>query len=720
MKHTQKNHLSGRFHFALVPALLLLGALASPAYSEDKDKRMAEEDGVSGTFSIGAGGVGLDRDSFKFGEYSGLEKGDGIFVGDADIAYNRKSYYMNFFSTNLGLENRSIYLESGKRGDYNFFAGFDQTPHLLSNNSQTVYHGTGTSNLTLPSSFTAGGQTTNMTILERNSLELQTERDTATFGFFKSFGENDFTVTYKREDKDGIRPLGMSFNQRSVIIPETLDQDVNELSMTFAHNGEDRQIKFQYFLSLFDNRVEALKVDGPFTGQASVGLISRAPDNRYHRLSLSGGWNLGETTRISGMAEYGVMLQDDNFFPYATIAHTARLPRNSADARIHTTHVMFNVDSRPIPELSLNAKYKHYQTINDIQRTLLIPVSVDNTLRADDSAQAHYNTPLAYAQDNLQLDTSYRVFKATTLKLGYEGDLWNRSFREAETTMENTFKAGLRSNYFSFASTNLKFSYGRKIQDKNDMAQTFRNLHSPNYLSANPEGSDSNPNLVRVDVKNRERINVGGNINFTPIGNFAAGVSYNLREDDYGHGLGVEYVNNQNATLDVNYTPSDRVSYYGFYTYGRQRLEQAGAESVTDATRDYWRDENDVSHTFGVGANGRLLKNKLDLSTEYTYTQSVTDITFTHGGAAVAGDPTALPDLANQRHRFEFKGDYKYTPKISVGLKYIAEVYRDDNFATDGFDPASNNIADLLLLDGSEQDYTAHLALVFLTYKIGN
>ena len=712
---------------------VLLGGL-------EEDEDMVQE-GLTGNFSLGAAGAVLSNQSSKFMEYGGKDNSSGYFHGNADLSYHQDSYFANFWAEDLGLDNRNLSLEIGRYENYKFSASFSQIPHLLSDNSKTPLEGLGGSNFTLPTGFVTGANASAITVTGVKDSDLAIdERNTTAFGFSKNVGKNTYSLSYRNQTKDGSKSLGAvvgtnAGNARSIVLPETFDQTSNEISAAFMRVEDNRQFKFEYFLSLFDNKIESVSFESPYSGTIgtgvtapSSGLISRAPDNTHHRLSASGRWDISETSRVSVVTEYGLMLQDEDLFAFSVGTSRDLLPRQSAQAKMHTLH--FNIDGsfRPSKNLNLKARFRHYQTINDTPSTLFLAVVNDTEGQVtENNTRALISQPYDIIQDELKFDASYKLFKATHAKLGYGVERMERSSRAVEESWKNTYKGGIRSNYFSNTSINLKASFAKKIGKEYDSFSRFAERHTTAFVTNS--GFDSLPDLRRLDISNRDRMKWGTNITWFLSDLYTFGINFQYQEDDYPDSLfGLKYQRNQNITLDANYSPSDTISYFIFYTISQMDAEQNGREffntaSATDADRDWRVDHDDNTHTVGLGSRASFLENRLTLKADYTFTQSISNITFAAGSNSAVANPVDMPNLGSVRHSFETTGEYKINENLSWGISYLYENYKEDDFATDGIDPGTaidfSTSSSVILLSGSNQDYNGHLFMVFASYQIG-
>lgn len=723
---------------------MLMCYSALPAGTMAEENKQSEGT-LTGYYTLGGGGVALDDDSFKFGEYTGLTESQGFFIGDADISYNRNSYFSNFIVENVGLDNRNLFLELGNYESYKVFFQFDQNPHFISNHSRTPFDGGGTS-LTLPAGFTGGATTSDFSLGNLNDKELETQRRAGTFGFTKNFGQTDVELSYTRENKEGNQSLGATFgsnggNPLAVVLPAPVDQTTDDMTFTIDHHGEKFQLQFEYYFSLYDNEDEVLLFDNPYAGTTipntsaiapAQGLISRPPDNQYHKVGLSGGVDLPHSTRVSAVAEYGMMRQNEDLLPLALGSSPSLLPRSTADAEIDTLHFMLNVASNPLPKTNLRARYRHYETDNKTPKTLFLITEADSLKfsSTESDASALHSLPYEYSQDRVEVGGTYQLFKRTYFNLGYDFEYLDRDFREVEQTSEHTVEGKVRSNFFSFASANAGIEYSdRNEEDNYDGSRVFKSRHSEEHFDeeiasgvAEEDIFDENPLLRRFDISDRQRLKAKANITFFPTDNITLGVYYNLLDDDYGDStLGLTSREDHNATIDLTFTPTETASLFAFYTYENIDTDQSSraftsASNSTDSTRNWSANHDDVIHTVGAGASVDVIKNKANVSVDYSFSQATTDISFMTGTNSSVADPESLPEVFSRLHSFSAIGKYRLTKNLVVGIKYLFELFDNDDFLTDEVDAGSDVIDNVLLLTDSTPDYEGHLAAIFATY----
>ncbi len=719
-------------------------------------------EGLSGNVKIGAGSATLSRETFKFGEYTGIDDNGGYAVGEAELSYIYKTYYLDFWVDNLGLDNRNLYIEAGQTNNYKIYGEYDQNPHLLFSQNLTPFTGGGSGQLSInpglaklsiaPATITVPAAPN--VISNSNNLDLQIDdRNTAMFGFSKIFGKKSWTVEYKRINKNGIQSFGgvvgnHPANPHAVILPAPVDQVTNEILASFAYSGEKVQWQVDYLLSLHDNRKESLLFESPYVGSVGFfdraspfavgalpnqGRISREPDHQYHRLSFSGGANLSSTTRISATAEYSFSYQDEELLPYSLNTNTSLLPRNSAEAKMHILHFTLQANSRLNSKLNLKAKFRHYQTINSTPKTLFMPVINDTGAQVLPADQASlFSLPYEYIQDQIQLEGTYKLFRATSLKLGYELEIFDRSFRAVEDTIENIFKISMLLNYLSHITTNLSFSFSTKSGSTYDATQVTNSRHTSAFLT-----SPTAPllaklqDLRRFDIADRDRFKFGWNFSLVASEFLVFGLNYQLQKDNYTDGvLGLRDALNQAITIDVNYAFQKESSLFAFFTYNHWNKDQMGRAhnfgipgSRSNPNFNWQLETNDKSYTTGTGAHFSFLKNKLTWDLEYTFTSSNSGFNFIAGSALPS--PQNLPNLKTILHSFTTKCEYKITKRFLVGLSYLYENFENNDFALNQFEPLDILLGTptggrVILLSRAIQDYEAHLAMLYFVYRIGD
>lgn len=698
----------------------------TPVVKTEETKEEAKEISSAGTlmgsFTIGEAVVDMGQRSAKAGEYSGLDNDMTYPVGEADLSYNNASMYLDFRGSNLGLENRNAYIESGRYGKYNIYLEHDEAIHLISNNARTPFDGTGSANLTLPAGFVKGSSTSAMTNLSANTkyVDLSLERKAGTAGFSVALGRDiTFKGSYKREEKDGTKQLGGTIGfLGAAILPEPVDYTTDELRTTLAYNGKAAQAEIAYHLSTFTDNNDSLSWDNPFNNNPTTGKNSLPPDNRYQKISLSGGANLPYSSRISAVAEYGEMKQDEALLPYSNNASTvisAPLPVASADAKISTTHLMLNLASKPISRLSLDAKYRYYKTKNETPMNLFQYVTVDGSSQPSTSgANAVYNLPYDYVQNQFKMDASYYIFRGTALKAGYDRDIIGRDYREVAKTTEDSYKVRLSSRAIPSAFVSADYSQSqRRIDGAYDASRVYDSMHTSGYIaSPDSQGFSNNPELKMFDVAERDRQKYGAKISLFGAQDTSIGVAVNSQVDNYDTTLGLKDSSNTSYTLDFSMSPAEAVTVYTFYTKEKISYDIAGRQFTTGTSSWSADNENDIN-TAGIGTTVDFMEKALTIAADYSYSESTGSIKLTSGSSI----PVAMPNQKTYLQRLKANGKYRINENMTAGIGYEIESYSSDDWSTDGIAPASSAVSNILTLTGSAGDYFAQKGTMYLSYN---
>lgn len=708
--------------FSYIKAFALFALLSGPA------QVMAAND-FSGNITVGAEFLNLDGESFTHGEYDGRDDDGLYFLGNADVNYEKEANYLQLRTHDMGLDSRYIHIEGGKVGSYKLFLEYDQSPHLLSNVSRTPFDGAGSDTLTLPAGFGQYSSTSQMPLSSNlKDVDLKLKRRSVTVGHSSRISKKvDIDISFKREKKEGISSIGGGVGQfefwpKSVILPEPVNYTTDELNSTVTYHDKRYDAALAYYLSSFTNDDSSLTWDNPYIedgGSAfpSTGRLSLPPSNKHHKISASLAARLAKTTGVSIVAGWGSMKQDEALLPYSVNGEVP--PRNSAGAKIETTNVNVNLSSRPTPKIALTGKYRYYKTTNKTKQDHFRLVMNDTGGQAPaDSKFDLYNLPYDYTQKKASLDAVLKFTKGSSLKLGYENDIMERSYRAIARTKEDSFKLKLNSRLATFISASLKYDYSRRKSDgKNDQSLAYESNHTATYISnTNASLRIYNLNDLRqYDIANRDRAVFSANAVITLWEKSLLSLNYNRGDDDYKDSYinsmyGLKSRENRNYTFDLSTAISKDLSFYTYYTNEKMNSSQASSSSLSGLWMANHKDHND---TLGVGGSFAFNRD-LTFDAFYTYSKSKGSINFS---GAAAQD---MPDVTTKLDSFEIKGRYKLNKKMTVGLGYFYEEYDSDDWATDGLSPndLSNMDSYVLTLSGSVPDYKAHIAQFFISYNL--
>src|SRR5882672_6634203 len=334
------------------------------------------------TVEIGAGAV--SDDSYKFGEYNGLEKQGGFVLGNLDLyggdRYDSDSVRRWGLNANdIGLKTGDAEFTFREQGRFRFDLGYDDFRRNLSDSYQSPFLGLGSTNLTLPAGWlkpqvpqvnatnlnyrglspvagqgsvvNSSGLVVPPTAAQLSTLAAIVAADTGAYHRFNTYterrrGEVGFGVnlnrnllltgSFRHETRDGFRLLGVvssAVQENSVTLPDVIDTTTEQFNLGLEYTQHSGFLKFGYYGSLFKNDVTGISWQDP-ANPARVATMSSSPSNQFHQLNLVGGLDLPAATKLVANLSYGRSRQNEAFLSDSSMP--LGLPASSANALVVT------------------------------------------------------------------------------------------------------------------------------------------------------------------------------------------------------------------------------------------------------------------------------------------------------------------------------------------------------------------------------------------------
>lgn len=694
----------------VVAALVMpvLGNADDPTAAVDTSKWKCKycvfEDGRSGSLELGPGYVSAD--SFKFGEYTGLNQQGGFVLGNADARYRRSedAAYFDMSATNLGLDSRALHVDGGKQGKYKLFLNYDEIPHYISNSATTPFLGTGGSSLSLPAGWVRAGTTGGMTALPASlhSVDLETQRKRLDLGALLGATRWEYAVRFRHETKDGMKATAGSFIFNSTQLIQPIDYSTDQVDISAAYNGQRWQAKLAYYGSTFRNSDAALTWQNPYTALGTpqfagpdAGQLALPPSNQFHQLVLSSGYQLSDRTRAMGEIAIGRMLQDERFLPVTlnndllanAVPAVQALPRTSLDGQVDTVSAKLKVASAPTDKLRLNAAYTYNDRNNKTPQAAYDWVTTDTFT----NSQLRINQPYSFTRSLFDLNADYRLPKQARLGFGYDYDAYKRSLQDINKTQENTLWGKISAS--AGDSTNLMFKYAH--------AERNVSAYQPNPAVDPPE----NPLLRKYNMADRTRDSIGFHADVTPHVRVTLGAGADFAWDNYSKSMvGLLDDRESNLSGDVAVILTDKASLNLFVDHQQIKSNQAGSQ--TFAVADWFARNVDRSDTAGIGVKHRF-NAKLDVGADYSISRS-------RGAISVTGGTTEFPDLITHRDTVKLYGTYRLKEKISLRAAYWYERYYSEDWTLDNV--TANTVPNLLSLGQLSPSYHVNVVTIAVRY----
>ena len=496
----------------------------------------------SSEVEVGVGAV--TQDSFKFGEYNGLQRKGAYGIGGFSLSgggqYDSDSdSRWDLLGSELGLDTRQVQGDFREQGRFQVDLGYDQLRHNISDTYQTPFLGTGSSVLQLPSDWlkpivpqvnatnlndralspvtglasavTPAGQVAppsaaqaaivnsiiNADVPGFHHYDLYTNRYRWNAGLTVNLSKSWLaTAGVVQERRDGAQPLGVVDSQvqeNSVVLPARIDTVTNQFNAAIRYSGKRGFLDLGYYASLFHNNVNAITWSDPANPGPPVGTatIVSAPDNQFHQVNLSGGYNFTPGTRLAVTASYGRSTQDAPFL--SDVSLPVGLPESSLNALIVSKVADAKLTMRPLRALSLVADYKYDDQANETNVATFIFYDVNIRPGATPSS---FNTALGLPPGTLSnnvnifdnrphsrrlsqgsLDADYSLTQGQNLAAGVQWQGIKRSCHDtwidcenADTSNENTVRGEWRSNWTESLSSRISYARSNRTVDYNSNA----------------------------------------------------------------------------------------------------------------------------------------------------------------------------------------------------------------------------------------------------------
>jgi len=656
-----------------------------------KCKYCEYDEGYSGELDVGLGWV--SEDSFKFGEYNGLNEEGGYFIGNARLLYRNEEdgRYYDLHAHDIGLDTRSLSIEGGLQGHYDVFLHYDELPHYISDSARTPFTGTGPGWVTAP-------VTAEMDALEASLREVDLETERKRFGIGgrlmqegKNWGQRwEYKVSLRREDRDGARRTSGAFLFNSAQLVRPVDYETDEVDVSVAYNSRKFQAQLAYYGSFFYNDDKALVWDNPYTptNGGDSGQLALPPDNEFHQVMASAGYQFSDRTRATADIAVGRMEQDEDFLPATVNAALGPvpLPRASLDGEVDTLTANLRLSSALSDTLRLNASYSYNERDNDTPQADYTRVLTDSFV----SATTRTNLPYSYTRDTFKLGADYRLPKGSRLRAGYEYDAYNRDFQEVDKTEENSLWAKLkwRIDY----KTHLSFKY------------TYAERDGDGYEPVPEISGPQNPLLRKYNMADRTRNLIGVNASLSPTERVSLGAGVDYIDDDYENSdLGLTDSRELNLSADASLVLNEKtiMSLY----LNRENIESS---QKGFSIAEWSADNDDTVNTAGIGIRYQAIEDKLDIGADYMRSRS-------SGEIKVSGSDSDFPDLETERDTFKLYATYRIKEDISLHAAYWYEHYDSDDWYLDGVEP--DTISNVLSLGEDSPSYNVNALGLSVRYN---
>lgn len=645
-----------------------------------------EPQGATGNVDVGT--VWVSDSAPKFGDYRGLEQQGAYLALDGQSRHrDGAGRFLDVQVRDLGIENRAVEARGGERGRYTVEFAYREIPKYRGFGAETVYRGVGGDALTLPGGWQPAGTTGGMGAL-RDSLQplpLRMKRKILDVGLrWRLAPRWSWDLEFQHQSKEGTRPFGAgAFTIHSSHFPAPVDFATSRLRMGLSWSGAEAHWRLGVVGSDFDNAHRAVTWPNPFTPLPGTGQLraSLEPDNRFYQVDLAGAWAPLQRLRLTANAAAGRMEQDEPLLPASINPAFSELPlpRATADARVDvgTLNLGGMLYARLTPRLGLTARVRRDERENRTPVDLFPLIVTDLVPRAP-----RPNRPYDYQRDRGSLSLRYRAGPAFRLQAGADFQSIERSLQSVDKTDE--------TGYWG----QLSLGPGGRWEFRARLERAARDAGP--YVQFDNGGLIEHPLMRKFHLADRDRKHLKIDLDLYPLPELTLGASYRRRDDRYSQSVvGLQDSDARTVSLDLDWSPADRLHAHAFVSRDEIASRQAGAESAVAVPWDAATEDQFLTTGLGIQLD---YSRRLQLGLDVIHARSEGDIR-TLSGAAGGPFPTLETRLSNARIHLH----YELTAEWAIEASMEYESYDSTDWALDGLGP--DGIPAILTLGAESPDY---------------
>lgn len=494
--------------------------------------------------------------SHKFTEYKTMP--NGVVIERYSLDADWENYVLSCEARKVGYDDQDYKCSGGKPGLFTYKFGWDQTPHVYTNQARTPYYENGRGNYELPDQiqldiqnnlnvFVASRAVNNYSfqqfLKQSPFLTSKTRDDKATLDLrYRPMDPLTVNLGVMRFTKQGNRPMGASFGfGQPVELLEPIDYETYEMNVGAEFVKPEYQFGGAYQMSKFENKTDTLiwdsfkrltdqynNANGYSTGdQSGKGRMALNPSNMAHTFSLNGGVDLPAHTRFSGEVSYAMWLAKNEMLPYTinsamtpAVAGTvpnltgpgnagyvppfdassmANRPGTDVDSRIDVYMMNWKLVNKAIHDLKLMIEWKTLAEVNKSQQFLLPGHAVFDQRWATEELDTKRES---FHRDRLTFKADYELSHPVSVAFDYSVERERRT-REVETQYEHLGTIGTTIRPDQKNLINVSYTLAlRRGRDYNEMHNVTESTGGVGQL---PMYYFETPGLRRFDTADRNR-----------------------------------------------------------------------------------------------------------------------------------------------------------------------------------------------------------------------
>jgi len=564
---------------------------------------------------------------------------------------------------------------------------YNQIPLFFSEDTRWLFSPeTGSANiLRLPDTIQAGLQNKTLPYASLDALassfDLRLKRSIADVKTTYSATRNlDIDFAFRSTAKNGNQPWAGTFGfSDAVELAVPLDTRTTELGVGAEWANSRGSARIGYDGSFFRNDLGTLVWDNPLriTDSPTLGPLqgrmSLWPDSNMNAGNLSGMLNLPARSRATAYISIGNWTQNNTLIPFTVNSALPFIPldRPTADAQARVTSMNYSFTSRPVNDVQFTARYRSYDFDN---RTPIFHVA--NTVAYDTSVAAFAEggtSPYSVNRKTFDAELSVTPLRYTALRAGYTREKIDQSFRQFDTTTENTVRLSADATGIQWLMVRAVYEHANRVGSGFD-EQALDDI-------------GEQVSLRQFDISDRVADRVSLILQVTPVSSFAINGTVTAgNEDRPGAGFGLRSNDNRAYSIGFDYVPRPSISLGASYQFERYKSLQASRQAnpgpqFDDPTRDWTTNGDDTASTINASMDLLKLLRKTDVRLSYDFSHAKSQYIYGLAPNSTLAPPVQLPSVVNELQRGTVEMRYHLSHHFGVGLWYWFDKYTVNDFA---------------------------------------
>lgn len=602
----------------------------------------------------------------KFGEWTGLHKDGGFGLLNLNAGQSRADgLAWNVSGWNLGVSSGMAAASVTQQGKWWLDGRYQGITHYVADGAQ-VYKQNPISEYMPP------------VLVGVEDVDLKRQ----TFGLgggFAFLGNWKGFVDLSQTDRSGNQMVSGAFVYKGYNAIAQINDKTQQMSAGLRYTGDEMQGEVAYRLSTYRNERDTFQVGGH--------TYSLAPDNDWSQISAKGAYSVSPYTQLVGTVAYSWSTQDAAFSssPVGTT-------RTSLNGEVAQTLADLTLTSRVMPKLRLKANYHYLDRDN---KTESFKFNGSPIYAPDAFYLSVRNLTPSSTSQRATVEAAYDLARLTKLRGWYQ-------YKDTDySPVEQTLRTGSQNNQIglelSSSASELVTGLLRYQYDKRSGGE-YRVNGMLDWMG----GTKDLSTLRQYWMADYEESLVRGQLNFAPSEVVGVQFSADWARRDYasdvcGGGLtagqdatclGLNQTDRQSITLDTQYTPSDTLNLYAFYTWSKINQDQSSNTSSTLDPAKRWTAASAVAdNTIGAGGEWKLSE-RWSLGSQLSWVKGTEK--YDMAGTRADGSPLVqYPENKYTETTLQLYGTWKYNKDLSFRANYEFSKLRSDNWAFEGLGVAA-------------------------------